>query len=206
MALFSPISSSRRYRSNAKVKQRLDNSVFYIVPRVNPDGAEAMWAAVKWARRTKRPLDDDNDGRMDEDGPEDLNKDGVITVMRVKEPDGDYMIDPEEPRLMRRADPKKGERGRLRSTWEGIDNDGDGFINEDGAGGVDINRNFMHEYPYYKPEAGLYMVSEAETRAVLAFMRRPPQHRAHPDLRRERQPDRTAGSSGRLGRRASSTS
>jgi hypothetical protein len=157
--------------SNPSVKQRLDNFVYYIVPRVNPDGAEAMGAPLKWARRTNaRPYDDDNDGRTDEDGPEDLNKDGVVTVMRVKDPNGAYIVDPEEPRLMRRADPKKGEKGEYAVSWEGIDNDGDGFINEDGPGGVNINRNFMHEYPYFKPEAGQYMVSEAETRAMLEFM------------------------------------
>ena len=72
---------------------------YYIVPRVNPDGAEFMWAPVKWARRTNTmPYDDDNDGRIDEDGPDDLNKDGFITVMRVKDPNGAYIIDPEEPR------------------------------------------------------------------------------------------------------------
>ena len=38
---------------------------------------------------------------MDEDGPEDLNKDGVITVMRVKDPAGDYMIDPDDPRTQK---------------------------------------------------------------------------------------------------------
>lgn len=157
--------------SNANVKQRLDHFVFYIIPRVNPDGAEFMWAPLKWERRTnKRPFDDDNDGRLDEDGPEDLNKDGVITVMRVKDPNGAYIVDPEEPRLMKKADPKKGEKGEYALYWEGIDNDGDGFINEDGPGGVNINRNFMHEYPYYKAEAGRYMVSELETQAILEFM------------------------------------
>ncbi len=107
---------------------------------------------------------------MDEDGPEDLNKDGVITVMRVKDPNGDYIVDPDEARLMRRADPKKGEKGEYALYWEGIDNDGDGFINEDGPGGTNINRNFMHDYPYFKPEAGQYMVSEPETRAMLELM------------------------------------
>jgi hypothetical protein len=157
--------------TNAAVKQRLNESVIYVVPRVNPDGAEAMWAPLKWARRTNvKPMDDDNDGRIDEDSPIDLNKDGFITVMRVKDPNGAYIIDPDEPRLMRRADPKKGEKGQFSLYWEGVDNDGDGFIGEDGPGGVNINRNFMHEYPYYKPEAGRYMVSEAETRAMLEFM------------------------------------
>ena len=157
--------------TNATIKQRLDTCAYYIVPRVNPDGAEFMWAPVKWARRTNAmPYDDDNDGRVDEDGPDDLNKDGVITIMRVKDPGGDYMIDPEDARLMKKADPKKGEKGEYALYWEGIDNDGDGFINEDPPGGVNINRNFMHEYPYYKPEAGRHMVSAAETRAMLEFM------------------------------------
>jgi len=161
----------KNYASNANVKQRLDNGVVYIMPRLNPDGAEFMWAPVKWARRTNtKPYDDDNDGRMDEDGPEDLNRDGFITVMRVKDPNGDYMIDPEEPRLMKKADPKKGEKGEYTLFWEGRDRDGDGFIGEDGPGGVNINRNFMHEYPNYKAEAGRYMVSEIETRAVLEWM------------------------------------
>ena len=161
----------KNYASNAAVKQRLDTSVIYILPRVNPDGAEGMWAPVKWARRTNaRPYDDDNDGRVDEDGPQDLNKDGFISVMRVKDPNGAYMIDPDEPRLMKKADPKKGEKGEYALYWEGRDQDKDGFIGEDGPGGVNINRNFMHEYPYFKAEAGPRMVSELETRAVMEFM------------------------------------
>jgi hypothetical protein len=171
LALFIADYLVKSYGANANVKQRLDNFVYYVVPRVNPDGAEDMWAPLKWARRTNaRPYDDDNDGRLDEDGPDDLNKDGLITVMRVKDPNGGYIIDPDDARLMRKADPKKGEKGEYALYWEGIDNDGDGFINEDGPGGVNINRNFMHEYPYFKPEAGPYMVSEPETRAMLEFM------------------------------------
>jgi len=161
----------KNYASNANIKQRLDNYIVYIMPRLNPDGAEFMWAPVKGARRTNtKPYDDDNDGRTDEDGPEDLNMDGFITVMRVKDPNGDYRIDPEEPRLIKKADPKKGEKGEYALYWEGRDRDGDGFIGEDPPGGVNINRNFMHEYPNYKAEAGRYMVSEVETRAVLEWM------------------------------------
>lgn len=162
---------AKNYASNADIKQRLDQYAVYIMPRVNPDGAEFMWAPLKWARRTNaKPYDDDNDGRLDEDGPEDLNKDGLITVMRVKDPSGGYMIDPDEPRLMRKADPKKGQKGEYALYSEGVDNDGDGFINEDGPGGVNINRNFMHEYPVSKLEAGRTMVSEVETRSVLEWM------------------------------------
>jgi hypothetical protein len=170
LALFAADYLLRGYAGNPAVKKALDENVVYILPRANPDGAEFMWAPLKWARRTNTtPFDDDNDGLLDEDGPDDLNKDGVITVMRVKDPNGAYMIDPEDKRAMKKADPKKGERGEYALYWEGIDNDGDGFINEDGPGGVNLNRNFMHEYPGYKAEAGRYMVSEAETKAVLAW-------------------------------------
>jgi hypothetical protein len=159
------------YPADAAVKQRLETSVIYVVPRVNPDGAEQMFASVKALRRTNTtPFDADNDARTDEDGPDDLNKDGVITVMRAKDPKGPYMISPDDPRLMKRTDPAKGESGGWALYTEGIDNDGDGFINEDGPGGVDINRNFMHQYPYFATDAGRYMVSEAETRALLEYV------------------------------------
>jgi hypothetical protein len=106
---------------------------------------------------------------LDEDGPEDLNADGSITVMRVPDPSGAFMVDAADPRAMKRADPTKGETGTHKIYFEGIDNDGDGFINEDGPGGVDLNRNFQHAYPYWTGDAGPHMVSEVETRAVMDF-------------------------------------
>ena len=160
-----------QHAQDEAVRAVLDSQVVYVVPRLNVDGAEAMFARVKWDRRTNTfPFDDDNDGRVDEDGPEDLNGDGVITVMRVLDPDGAFMPDPEEPRIMKRADPSKGETGAYNLYWEGTDSDNDGFYNEDGPGGVDLNRNFQHEYPYWTPDAGLHMVSETETRALMDFV------------------------------------
>jgi hypothetical protein len=159
------------YASSPDIRQRLDHHAFYVLPRVNPDGAELMFAPLKTGRKTNAAqYDDDNDGRMDEDGPEDLNKDGLITMMRVKDPDGPYMIHPDDPRLMRRADPARGEAGGYAIYWEGIDNDGDGFYNEDPPGGVDLNRNFQHQYPYYQPDAGPHMISEPEARGVMEYV------------------------------------
>jgi len=153
-----------------EVKKQLAEHVFYILPRLNPDGCEEMFTAVKTGRRTNdSPRDADNDGRIDEDGPEDLNGDGFIGLMRVKKPGADYMLDPADSRLMKKADPKKGEAGGYQVLWEGIDNDGDGFFNEDPRGGVDLNRNFMHDYPYFQPDAGIHMASEPEARALLEF-------------------------------------
>jgi len=159
------------YASNPTIKQRLDHHAFYIVPRMNPDGADAMFAPVKSFLKTNGSrFDNDNDGRLDEDGPEDLNKDGVIAMMRAKDPNGPYMVHPDDARLVRRADPAKGEAGGYAIYWEGIDNDGDGFINEDPAGGVDLNRNFQHQYPYYTPDAGPHMASEPEVRGLLDYV------------------------------------
>lgn len=159
------------YASNPAIKQRLDAHVFYIIPRVNPDGAEAMFGAVKSFRKANAAkIDADNDGRLDEDGPEDLNKDGVISVMRVKDPKGPYMVHPDDARLMKRADAARGEAGGYAIHWEGIDNDGDGFINEDGPGGVDLNRNFQHQYPYYTADSGPHMISEPETRGIMDYV------------------------------------
>lgn len=153
------------------VRSQLSDKVFYFFPRLNPDGAEAMFARVKQNRRTNaRPWDEDNDGRTDEDGPEDLNGDGYITVMRVPDAGGRFMVDPSDPRAMKRADPTKGESGSYTLYWEGTDEDGDGFINEDGPGGVDLNRNFQHAYPYWTGDAGPHMVSEPESRALMNFV------------------------------------
>ncbi len=153
------------------VKSVLDANVVYLVPRLNPDGAEVAFASVKADRRSNaRPYDDDNDGRLDEDGPEDLNGDGLVTVMRVKDPAGAYMIDPADPRTLKKADVTKGEAGSYKLYWEGVDSDGDGFLNEDGPGGVDLNRNFQHDYPYFEAEAGPHMVSERESRALMDFV------------------------------------
>ena len=105
------------YPANADIKARLDGSVIYVIPRMNPDGAEGFFGPAKLGRRTNlASRDEDNDGRTDEDGPEDLNKDGLVTLMRVKASDGEYIVDPEEPRLMKKADPKKGRPAPTRSS------------------------------------------------------------------------------------------
>ncbi len=157
--------------SNDEVTRLLSENVVYVVPRLNPDGAEAYFGDVTWGRRGNAwQEDDDNDARMAEDGPNDLNGDGVVTVMRVPDRSGDLIPHPDDPRLMKEADPVEGESGTHTMYWEGTDDDGDGFIAEDGPGGVDLNRNFQHAYPYWEPDAGRHMVSEPESRAIMDFM------------------------------------
>ncbi len=156
---------------NDEVTRLLAENVVYMIPRLNPDGAEATFGPLDTGRRGNAwEEDDDNDARNGEDGPDDLNGDGVITVMRVADRSGSLIPHPDDSRLMKEADPVDGESGTHTLYLEGIDNDGDGFINEDGPGGVDLNRNFQHAYPYWEADAGRHMVSEPEARAIMDFM------------------------------------
>ena len=82
------------------------------------------------------------------------------------------MISPDDPRLMVRR--PGGETGGTyyRVVSEGIDNDGDGRMNEDGIGGIDMNRNFPRnwELEYLQPGAGPFPLSEPETYATIQFI------------------------------------
>lgn len=145
---------------------------FYIVPRANPDAAERYFADVKdGRRRTVRPDDADRDGAVDEDPPNDLNGDGLITMMRVRDPKkADLMADPAEPRLGVAPDRDAGERAEFVVYAEGTDDDNDGQYNEDVVGGVDLDMNFMHGYQEHADGAGPYQVSEPESLALLEYV------------------------------------
>jgi len=160
-----------RYGSDKATAALLDSKTVYVAPLLNPDAAKAFFGTPRYEKYTNsRPVDDDTDAQVDEDGPDDLNKDGLITQMRVKDPEGKWIADPKEPRLMRQADPKKGEKGVYALYTEGLDNDGDGEYNEDPAGGVGLNRNFPHDFEYNTKAAGLWPVSEEETIALTKFL------------------------------------
>lgn len=165
-----------KYGSDKAVTALLDTKTVYVAPLLNPDAAANFFAPVCYERSSNAgPVDDDLDDRADEDGPDDLNKDGLITQMRVKDPEGKWVPDPKEPRLMRPADPKKGEKGIYAIYTEGLDNDGDGDYNEDPRGGVSPNRNFPHDFEHNVLQAGLHPVSEEETKALGKFLLSRPQ-------------------------------
>jgi len=143
---------------------------WYIVPLGNPDGYARLFEqplAVDFGNA--RPVNADHDDATDEDGPDDLNGDGFITMMRQPHPEGEWVAVEDNPVLMRKADRAKGERGGYRLLPEGIDNDGDGEINEDGPGGVIPGHNFPHNFKHYTATDGLWAASEAESRGVMRF-------------------------------------
>lgn len=159
------------YGRDSATTRLLDRATIYVIPRVNPDAAEAFFRAplAESAFNATR-IDGDNDGATDEDGPDDLNGDGLITMMRVADPAGSWMADAVDPFLMRRARAASGERGGWSVYVEGVDDDHDGRWNEDQAGGVDIDSNFSFDYQWFAPGAGIHQLSESESRALADFV------------------------------------
>ncbi|WP_169977423.1 M14 family metallopeptidase [Tautonia rosea] len=160
-----------------RVTEMVDQRAFYVVPTVNPDG-RAWWFngpnTTNSSRSGKAPTDDDRDGLLDEDGYDDLNGDGQITQMRRKSPDGPYVVSPLDPRALVPIRPDqevRSDRYELLGN-EGIDNDGDGRVNEDTPGGYDMNRNWPADWQpnHIQGGAGPYPLCWPETRAIAEFI------------------------------------
>jgi len=160
------------YGRDPRVTELLDTRAVYVRPKFNPDGSDLALIQDQFLRSTPHPVDEDGDGMADEDPPEDLNGDGWITQIRVPDANGAWVADPRDPRILVR-DPDGTMAGRRYEVLrEGVDNDGDGAINEDGIGGIDMNRNFPRnwEREHLQPGAGAYPLSEPETRAAVEFI------------------------------------
>lgn len=150
------------------IKRLLNKTTFYVFPNMSPDAMEQYFAPLKYERKgNATQTDDDRDGKLNEDGYDDLDRNGKITWMRIESPVGDYKVNPEDSRSLVKADIVKGEKGTYLLMTEGIDNDKDGNFNEDGEGGVWFKRNLSFNHPSFTPGAGEFAVSENETRALL---------------------------------------
>jgi hypothetical protein len=159
------------YATDERVRDLLDRATLYVIPRANPDGAEAFFENPKHERAaTGAGVDDDRDGRQAEDAPADVNGDGAISELRVLDPEGTWILDPADPRAMVEADPAKGERGAYKLWVEGRDLDGDERIAEDARENALVNRNFPAGFEEHLPASGLFPGDEPETRALMDFV------------------------------------
>ncbi|MFO7697203.1 MAG: M14 family metallopeptidase [Anaerolineae bacterium] len=165
------------YGTDPKVTRVLDETAIYVVPRLNPDGAElALSEKPKFIRSGTRPYPraEKRDGLHEED----LDGDGRILQMRITDPTGDWKVSGRDPRLMvkRAPDEEGGIYYRLFS--EGLIENYDGhlIIPAPPLQGLDFNRNFPGAW---RPEgeqrgAGDFPGSEPEIRAVIEFMAQHP--------------------------------
>ena len=150
------------------IKNLLGKTSFYVFPNMSPDAMEQYFAPLQYERQgNASQTDDDRDGKLNEDGYDDLDGNSKITWMRIESPVGDYKINPDDPRALIKADLTKGEKGKYLLLPEGIDNDKDGSFNEDGEGGVWFNKNLSFKHPSFTQGAGEFAVSEIETKGLL---------------------------------------
>ena len=153
------------------IKNLLVKTTYYVFPNMSPDAMEQYFSKLKYERSgNATETDDDRDGKLNEDGFDDLDGNGKITMMRVESPIGDYKLHPEDPRVLVKADATKGEKGKYLLFTEGIDNDRDGLLNEDGEGGIAFNKNLTYKHNTFAAGAGDFPASEKETRALLNFL------------------------------------
>lgn len=156
------------------IKELLKDKVFYIAPTINPDSREYFIYnpnTMHSSRTGRRPFDNDGDGLVAEDLYDDLDGDGEIVMMRRKSKTGRFKIDPDNPNRMIMAKP--GEVGEYEMLgFEGIDNDGDGLVNEDITGTYDPNRDWGWNWqPNYVQGGALYYPGTLpETQAVKNFI------------------------------------
>lgn len=159
-------------------KEVLKDRAFYLIPRLCPDGAEWALADVpKLIRSSTRvyPFEEPDPYGLER---EDLDGDGRILSMRVKDPNGPWKISSTEPRLLERREPGETGGTYYRVLPEGRFSNWDGLRMRDRRNpqGLDMNRNFPSAW---RPEheqhgAGPFPTSEPEIRAaVQAFVDRP---------------------------------
>ncbi len=159
--------------SDEQVRRLLSSCTFYIVPRVNPDGAQwAMAAQPRFVRSGVReyPWPEVDDGLHSQD----IDGDGKILQMRIPDPNGDWKISSLDPRLMQKRSPHEQGGQYYRLLDEGL------LENYDGVEiklarppqGLDFNRNFPFEWRTESDQhgAGPYPLSEPETKALADFI------------------------------------
>jgi murein tripeptide amidase MpaA len=163
-----------QYGKREDITRCLDTRVFYICPRMNPDGAEwAMRDTPKIIRSSTRPYPFD-EAPIEGLDIEDIDGDGRILSMRIPDPNGNWKCHPAEPRLMVAREPDEYGGSYYRIMPEGRLRDYDGYtvkVNRDREG-LDLNRNFPSAWrqEFEQQGAGPYPASEPEVRAVVHFI------------------------------------
>ncbi len=162
-----------KYGSDAEVTWLLDNTTFYVIPRLNPDGAEiSLTTGHHWCGNGRYlPGEEQTRGLCQQD----INGDGLIVQMRIRDDAGEWKISKDDPRLMIQRQPGEvGDGPYYRLYREGVikgDWDGVNFEIERPRDG-NLNRNFPAGWWSEKRQygAGDLPLSEPEALACGQFI------------------------------------
>jgi hypothetical protein len=156
---------------DVRITEALRTRTFYVVPRVNPDGAEAALADTpSYHRSSVRPWP-----WQGHEWPgihsSDVDGDGRVLTMRLVDPNGAWVEHPEDARVMVPVpvDGDTGGRTRYRLITEGHVVDHDGFTIPTPADpkGLDMNRNFPAGWGTAVTGSGDHPLSEPEIDALV---------------------------------------
>jgi hypothetical protein len=162
----------------AAVASRLRDVLFYVVPRMSPDGAEAVLTTGRFVRSV--PRDDRPNRGAPRWIPGDIDGDGLSLVMRVQDPGGEMVESKEFPGLLveRTIDDdgpfyKLYPEGHIEH-FDGKNVPSPFFLSDNP---IDLNRNFPWSWSpgHEQMGAGPFAASEPEARAVVEFSVRHPE-------------------------------
>ena len=160
------------YGQKEQITKLLDQSTVYVIPRISPDGAELTITTPEQFRSVNRPypFDQLTDGLH----PKDLDGDGVIRMMRVKDVNGVWKPMEKDPRILVKRSPSDfgGTYYNLYPEGEILNYDGLHIQPGEGKWNLDFNRNYpLGWYPESRqPGAGKYPLSNPENKAVVDFV------------------------------------
>lgn len=160
------------YGDDAHITRLLDETVLYAVPAIMLDGMEMYLTTPNRMRSSVRryPEPEEQEGLIRQD----LDGDGNILQMRIKDPNGPWRASPDDDRVMIRREPDEVDGEFYSVLPEGMIKDWDGGAVKLAPElyGLDLNRNFPHEWvPEWRQNgAGELPLSEPETRALAEFL------------------------------------
>jgi len=159
--------------SDPQVTRLLDGYMVYVLPRITVDGSEKYLTTAHMLRSSVRPYPyaDRRDGLH----PLDLNGDGLILDMRIKDAAGAWKASERDPRIMRRREADEFGGTYYTVLSEGMIENYDGYEIKEAPPqeGLDFNRNYPHMWESEGTQrgAGDFPFSEPETQAEAQFWR-----------------------------------
>jgi hypothetical protein len=157
------------YGADERVTRLLDTRCLYVIPRLNPDGAEHALGQGRFIRSSVRPYPHERPRPGLRAG--DVDGDGRLLFMRQRDANGPWKRHAGEPRLLVPREPDEAGGDYYRLYPEGELEGGDGAIVTlaPPLEGLDIGVNFPGEWQahWQQPMSGPYPGSEPEVAALL---------------------------------------
>lgn len=157
-------------QDDERCRRLLERTTLYVIPRLCPDGADAVLSERRYVRSSMRPYP----SAAPQPGlhERDVDGDGRVLFMRHPDPDGPWKRSAADPRLLVRRDPDEygGEYFRLFVEGEVLGHDGLSVPVAQPYEGLDLATNFHSDWadmPRRGPGAGGFAGSEPEIAALI---------------------------------------